>query len=31
MRERVRSVLDDLKVNGQPYPVEEKGIHIGGG
>ena len=30
MIERVRSVLDRLKVNGQPYPVEGKGVYIGG-
>ena len=30
-RERVRSVLVRLKVNGQPYPVEGKGVYIGGG
>ena len=27
----MRSVLDRLKVNGQPYPVEGKGVYIGGG
>ena len=30
-RERVRSVLVRLKVNGQPYPVGGKGVYIGGG
>ena len=30
-RERVRSVLVRLKVNGQPYPVEGTGLYIGGG
>ena len=30
-RERVRSVLVRLKVNGQPSPMEGKGVYIGGG